>query len=71
MCANGLVLPNNKTGNNCAQKSISQDGSHVPEKVPLKDTIKGNNFSYVLQDDEAFTQHQEYEKVLKGLFMQL
>lgn len=58
--ATGLVLPNNKTGNNCAQKSISQDGSHVPEKVPLKDTTKGNNLSHVLQDQEAFTQDREF-----------
>lgn len=61
MCCTGLVLPNNKTGNNCAQKSISQDGSHVPEKVPLKDIIKGNNFSH-LQDDEAFTRHREFKR---------
>lgn len=71
MCGAGLVLPNNKTGNNCAQKSISQDGSHVPEKVPLKNTIKGNNLLYKVQDDEAFTQHQEFWKVLKGLMKQL
>lgn len=40
-----MVLPNNKTGNNCAQKGIRQDGAHVTEKVPLKDKIKGKNGS--------------------------
>lgn len=40
-----LVLPNNKTGNNCAQKGVGQDGSHVTEKVPLKDKIKNKNLS--------------------------
>lgn len=32
-----LFLPNYKTGNNCPQKGISQDGSHVTEEVSLKD----------------------------------
>lgn len=32
-----IFSPNNETGNDCPQKSISQDGSHVAEKVSLKD----------------------------------
>lgn len=32
-----FFLPDDKTGNNCPQKGISQDGSHVTEKVSLKD----------------------------------
>lgn len=32
----GILLPDNKTGNDCPQKSVSQDGSHVAEKVSLR-----------------------------------
>lgn len=37
-----VIIPNNKTGNDRPQKSIGQDGSHVAEKVSLKDK---KNFS--------------------------
>lgn len=37
LCSEFIILPDDKTGNNCPQKGISQDGSHVTEKVSLKD----------------------------------
>lgn len=43
-CIYVLFLPNDKTRNHCAEKGISQDRSHVTEKVSLKDkTIKHVN----------------------------
>lgn len=38
-----VIIPNNKTGNDCPKKSIGQDGSHVAEKVSLKDKKNFNN----------------------------
>lgn len=43
-----IILPNNKTGNHCPHKGISQDGSHVPEKMSLKNKSKhAANFTEV------------------------
>lgn len=35
-----MFLPNQEAGNDSPHKGVSQDGSHIPEKMSLKDKIK-------------------------------
>lgn len=42
----GIFSPDNKAGNDCPQESVSQDGAHVAEKVPLQ-----NDKLYTMEND--------------------
>lgn len=75
-----IILPNNKTGNHCPHKGISQDGSHVPEKMSLKNKRKhAANFTEVtivnhklklfikkFEDDVPFSSCSLHEKWWAG-----
>lgn len=47
----GIFSPDNKTGNDCPEESIGQDGAHVAEKVPLQNEKIGHNGNDLLPEE--------------------